>query len=154
MTIEGIHQVLKRLGGFGSHYIREFTYQSMRIDAAIIDMRSRWIRGFEIKVNRSDWLKDEKWMHYSEFVSSLSVVCPTELIKPEEVNKPFGLLWVEAAGSVRWVKKPKRFQRRDAMAWLYRYLEVIEAEFPRVVGECDRLRAELNYERTRKTEAA
>ena len=150
VTVEHIHAYLRGLGGFYGVYVPEFTYHQRRLDAAIIDVSKRWVRGFEIKVSRSDFLKDEKWQEYAEFCSSLSIVCPKGLIEPEEIPKPFGLLYVshdhphqwtqriELCG--KWVKKPKRFQRRDALAWLYQYVRVIEKELPRLSGEVERLR--------------
>lgn len=147
MTVAEIHTVLRRLGGFYGVYVPEFTFGGLRIDAAIIDVQKRWIRGFEIKVSRSDFLSDEKWHRYTEFTSSLSVVCPEGLIKPEEVPKPFGLLYICARDqwgpNLKWAKKPKRFQRRDGLAWLYQYVKVIEKELPRVEGDLQRARDAL-----------
>lgn len=149
MTVTDIHGILRGLGGFYGVYVPEFTYSGRRIDAAIIDVSTRWIRGFEIKLTRSDFLRDEKWQAYSEFCSSLSIVCPDGLIKKEEVPKPFGLLYVGTEPrltndlrnvTVKWIQKPTRFQRRDGLAWLYTYIRVIEKELPRLNTENDRLR--------------
>ncbi len=159
-SLKSIHDTLRRLGGWGSVYIPEFTYGGLRVDAAVVDVRTRWIRGFEIKMSRSDWVRDEKWMHYAEFLSSLSVVCPAGLIQPSELDGPFGLLWILddsvtnerfQTTSVKWVKKPKRFQRRDGLAWLFTYVRVIEAELPRLNTECERLRRELKRADEEKT---
>lgn len=144
MTVETIHSVLRRFGGFYGIYVQEFTYGNKRIDAVVIDTQKRWIRGFEIKVSRSDFLGDEKWETYSEFCSSLTMVCPEGVIHPDEIKKPFGLLYIRQDTiltndlrnvSVKWVKKPKRFQRRDGLAWLYTYVRVIEKELPRLERE-------------------
>ncbi len=154
ITAKEIRDVIRRLGGFYSVYVPEFTYGQLRCDVALIDVDKRWIRGFEIKVNRADFLKDEKWQRYSEFCSSLSVACPDGVIKPEEIPSPFGLLYVvpdefstryakTPQFTVKWAKKPKRFQRRDGMAWLYQYVKCIEKELPRLTGEVDRLRERL-----------
>ena len=149
MTISHIHEIIRRLGGFYGVYVPEFTYGGRRIDAAIIDVSKRWIRGFEIKLTRADFLRDEKWQGYSEFCSSLSIVCPDGIIKKEEVPKPFGLLYVGTEPrltndlrnvTVKWIQKPIRFQRRDGLAWLYTYVRVIEKELPRMNIENDRLR--------------
>lgn len=127
VTIGAIYEVLERLGGWNSVCIPEFTWGDLRVDAAVVDLRTRWIRGFEIKMSRADFQRDEKWILYSRFCSSLSIVCPHGLIKPEEVEKPFGLLWV-GEGSVQWAKKPKNLQKREAFAWLWTYMNVIERE--------------------------
>lgn len=140
MTANEIHTVLRRLGGFYGVYVPEFTYNGRRIDAAIIDVSKRWIRGFEIKVSRSDFLADEKWHEYSQFCSSLSIVCPEGLIGKDEITGPFGLLYIlPELNGMKWEKKPKRFQRRDGLAWLYQYVRVIEKELPRLNNEVERL---------------
>jgi hypothetical protein len=152
VTVAEIHAAIRRLGGFYGVYVPEFTYNQRRIDAAIIDVSKRWIRGFEIKVSRSDFLGDQKWHEYTEFCSSLSIVCPEGLIRKEEVPGPFGLLYVlkdmRLTNDLRnvglkWEKKPKRFQRRDGLAWLYQYVRVIEKELPRMNLEIERLNRQL-----------
>ena len=148
MTVNDIHTALRRLGGYHGVYVPEFTYGGRRIDAAVIDVSKRWIRGFEIKMSRSDWLRDEKWQEYSRFCSSLSVVCPEGLIQADEIDSPFGLLWImnEQGFPVKWVSKPKRFQRRDALAWLYTYVSVIEKELPRLSIDVARLNRVRNHD--------
>lgn len=152
VTVKDIHEAIQRLGGFYGVYVPEFTYNQKRIDAAIIDISKRWIRGFEIKVSRSDFLADEKWQGYAEFCSSLSIVCPEGLIEAHEVPKPFGLLYIRNESvctkdlrdvRVKWVSRPKRFQRRDGLAWLYQYVRVIEKELPRLSLEVERLRKQI-----------
>ena len=150
-TVDDIRKTLCRLGGYGGVHVPEFTFGSRRIDLAIIDTRKRWIRGFEIKVDRKDFVRDDKWAFYSEFCSALSIACPEYLIRPEEVSGPFGLVYIVAPkfkGQVdwdlRWVKKPKRFQRRDALAWTWRYMEALEAELPRIHHENEGLKARIH----------
>lgn len=138
VTAQDMQIVLRQWGGYHGVYIPEFTYGDKRIDAVIIDTAKRWIRGFEIKVSRSDFLRDEKWQSYTEFCSSLTLVCPDGLIARDEVQPPFGLLYVMPYGDVRWIRKPKRFQRRDSLAWLYQYVRVIEKELPRLAWTVDR----------------
>lgn len=96
MTAKEVKETLKRLYAYrtSSIFIPEYTWKDLRIDALIVDIRKRWIRGFEVKVNRGDFLRDDKWMLYSEFCSSLSVVCPENIVMPEEIKKPYGLLWI------------------------------------------------------------
>ena len=148
MTVNEIHSVLRSLGGFYGVYVPEFTFGGRRVDAGNIDVSKRWIRGFEIKVSRSDFLRDEKWQEYTEFCSSLSIVCPEGLIQKDEVTAPFGLLYILKSPVLtndlrnvflKWEKKPKRFQRRDGLAWMYTYLRVIEKELPRLSLENERL---------------
>lgn len=132
MTAPECLRVIKTFNRWGNLFVDEFTYGDLRADAIIIDTSKKWIRGYEIKVTRQDFLNDEKWEMYSEFCSSLSIVCPWGLIKREEINKPFGLLYVTRSGASRWERRPKNFQKREALAWTYTYFKVIETEFKRV----------------------
>lgn len=144
MKVEDIHNDLRELAEGGDNiYIPEFTYRGLRIDAVIVDIHHRWIRGFEIKTRRQDFLADYKWQLYSSFCSSLSIVCPTGLIQPEEITKPFGLLWLgkdlDSEKTIftyyHWKKRPKKFNHRNSLAWTWIYLGVLEMELPRLVGE-------------------
>ncbi len=133
MTVERIQEKIASMARWGMLYIPEFTFNDLRIDAIIIDIRHRWVRGFEIKISRQDFLADSKWQYYSSFCSSLSVVCPNGLIQPDEVKKPFGLLWADEL--CIWKKRPKKFNHRGSLAWLYTYLKVLELEMPRLAYE-------------------
>lgn len=146
ITVDVIHENLKRVGGYGGIYVPEFTFGDKRADAAIINLKKRWVRCFEIKVNRSDWVQDKKWTTYSEFCSSLAVVCPGGLIQPEEISKPFGLLWVQQGKygiELKWKKKAQNFQKRDSLAWLYTYVKVIEQEFPRIYSQNEQFKKQV-----------
>lgn len=134
MTADQIHEHLRELAGWYGIYVKEFTYNSLRVDSVIIDTYKRWIRGFEIKVSRADFLRDLKWEKYSEFTSSLTIVCPEGLIQPEEIRKPFGLLYISER-TRKFVKKPAKFQHRGSLAWLYTYTKVLEKELPRLQHE-------------------
>jgi hypothetical protein len=143
MNAKEILKVLERLASDqNSVFIPEFTFNDLRVDAVILDPRGRSIRGFEIKVSRSDYLGDGKWQLYSQFCSSLTVICPHGLIQHDEVPKPFGLAWVSDGGSVYYQRGAKQFNRRD-LAWTWRYLEVIEKELPRLVAELSRARFDI-----------
>jgi hypothetical protein len=161
MNSTEIKELMKSSYAFraGSIFIPEYTHGDLRIDALVVDTRRRWIRGFEIKTSRSDFLQDDKWMLYSDFCSSLSIICPSEIINPEEVQRPFGLMWIVptmrrenvgypdsrevATGGhhLVWKKKPtRRFQRRNSLAWLWTYTNVLEKEILRLDREAESLR--------------
>ena len=137
MTAGDIQKKLKGLARWDNIYVPEFTFGGLRLDAILIDVRHRWIRGFEIKVSKQDFKQDIKWTMYSEFCSSLSIVCPEGLIQPEEIKSPFGLVWIKEKDTYGWnqfvwKKRPKNFQKRDSLAWLWTYVKVIEIEFARM----------------------
>lgn len=137
LTAKDISRIIAN-SSYNNLFIPEFTWGDLRIDAILIDTAHRWIRGYEIKVNRQDFLKDTKWAEYSMFCSSLCVVCPAGLIQPEEVEKPFGLIWVMPkdkawdARALEYKKKPINFQKRNSLSWLYTYLRALETEFRRM----------------------
>lgn len=159
VTAAEIRSKLSSLGGFSSIMIPEFTWRDLRADAILLNTNKRWIRTFEIKVSRADFLQDDKWHLYSQFSSSLAVACPHGLIKPEEIPSPFGLIYFKRVGGyigleITWVKKAKRFQRRDSMSWLWTYLHVLELEMPRLQAELgaanftiDQLKSQLSRRR-------
>lgn len=151
MTSAEIKKVLAGWGGYHGIFIPEFTWGGLRIDAVIIDTTHRWVRGFEIKTSRSDFLKDDKWAFYTQFCSSLSIVCPEGVVRPEEIEKPFGLVWVTSEPNFggrlisfgKWVKKPKNFQSRKSLSWVWTYVNIIETEFSRMQYELNNVRGRL-----------
>ena len=146
MTASEIKNILKNQYAhqWASVFVPEYTSGDLRIDALVVDTRKRWIRGFEIKTSRSDFLQDNKWILYSQFCSSISIVCPEGLIQADEINKPFGLLWVLNTDKVTydmrtqitvWKKRPQNFQKRNSLAWFWTYTHVLETEIVRLDRE-------------------
>ena len=133
MNATDVYNSLKRFNRWGNFLVPEYTYGSLRIDAIIINTDKKWIRGYEIKVSKQDFKNDEKWELYSAFCSSLSIVCPWGLIEKSEVRKPYGLLWVGKNEEYSWQRRPKNFQKREALAWLLQYYRVVETEFKRLL---------------------
>ncbi|KKL97805.1 hypothetical protein LCGC14_1830730 [marine sediment metagenome] len=70
-------------------------------------MRKSWSPwstvGYEVKVARSDFLRDEKWVEYLPATHEFYFVCPRRLIQPEELPADVGLLWT--AGQRLHVKR-------------------------------------------------
>lgn len=134
MDTQTIHKKLRSITGYNGVYVPEFTFGDLRIDAIIIDIRRKWIKGFEIKLTRKDFKRDDKWHLYTQFCSTLSIVCPEGLIQPEEIKEPFGLLWIGSGEwhTSLWKKRPKRFQHKDSLAWMFTYLKVLELEIRRL----------------------
>lgn len=150
MTAYDINQRLRSMCSHEEIYIPEYTYGSLRIDGIAINLHSRKIRGFEIKVSKQDFKNDKKWQLYGKFCSTLSIACPVGLIQPEEVDKPFGLLWFGEQpssgyldGFAKWKKRPQVLANTNAYNWLFTYLRVIEREFPRLYYENADLRGQL-----------
>lgn len=49
--------------------------------------------GYEVKVNRQDFLRDSKWADYLPLCHEFNFVCPKGLIEPGELPENVGLLW-------------------------------------------------------------
>jgi hypothetical protein len=78
--------------------------------------------GYEVKVSRSDFLKDDKWQAYLPCCSEFYFVCPPDLIKPEEVPSEAGILWSASTGTRLFVKKKAPRRQVEIPESLYRYI--------------------------------
>ena len=96
--------------------------QLVRMDAWA--MTRSWthfiVRGYEIKVNRGDFLRDDKWMNYLPLCNEFYFIAPPDIIKSDELPKEAGLML--AGKSIRTIKKASR--RTDVVIpeSLYRYI--------------------------------
>ncbi len=61
--------------------------------------------GYEIKVSRQDFEQDEKWMRYTDLCHQFYFVCPSGLIREEDLPKGIGLMWVSKAGNLHTKRK-------------------------------------------------
>ncbi len=67
------------------------------------------ITGYEIKISRSDFLGDNKFYTYLPLVNILHIVCPSGMIKRDELPVEVGLIWYDPdTGKLRTKKKPPR----------------------------------------------
>lgn len=102
----------------------QFDSSCPRLDAWA--MKKSWLHpcaiGYEIKVSRNDFLKDEKWVQYLEFCNQFYFVCPTGLIAVEEVPEQAGLLWVAKTGTRLYTKRKAPHREVEVPASLYEYL--------------------------------
>lgn len=69
--------------------------------------------GYEIKVTRSDFLRDNKWPTYLDACHQLYFVCPSGVIQPDELPGDVGLLWVAKTGTRLFVKRKATFRDID-----------------------------------------
>jgi len=72
---------------------------------------TRPIIGYEVKISRSDFKRDRKWIGYLEFCNLFFFVTPWGLIDPKEVPEEAGLIWTtKTGGGIRYQKKaPSRW---------------------------------------------
>lgn len=96
----------------------------LKLDAWV--MRSSWANpaciGYEIKVNRSDFLQDEKWPNYLKYCNEFYFVCPSGLIYPEELPHDVGLYYVSKNGAKMFCKKKAPYRKVEIPENLYRYI--------------------------------
>lgn len=89
-------------------------------------MQKSWTRpttyGYEVKVSRNDFLRDDKWQNYLDLCSDFYFVCPWGLIQPEEIAHPAGLLWVAKTGTRLWEKKKAARREVQIPETLWRYV--------------------------------
>ena len=89
-------------------------------------MKRSWahplVIGYEIKVTRSDFLRDEKWRSYLPFCNQFSFVCPAGLIRVDEVGEDAGLIWVSLTGTRLYTKKKAPFRDVEIPDSIYKYI--------------------------------
>lgn len=83
-------------------------------DLHIIDalaIKKSWanpcITAYEVKVDRGDFVRDEKWMAYLQYCHQFAFVCPKGLIQPEELPEEVGLVYYNPeSGALVTKRKP------------------------------------------------
>lgn len=80
------------------------------------------VTGYEIKVNRSDFVQDNKWQAYLACCNELYFVCPAGLIEPSELSPQVGLLWVSSTGNTLVTKKKAHFRDIEIPESVWRYI--------------------------------
>lgn len=92
-----------------------------RVDAWA--MKKSWTRpcvwGYEIKVSRTDFVGDSKWMSYLPMCNELYFVAPKGLIRPDELSADVGLLEVNGSRLVTKKKSGYRDIQIPENVWRY-----------------------------------
>lgn len=84
--------------------------------------------GYEIKVSRQDFQKDDKWPAYLPCCNQLIFVCPAGLIRPEELSPQLGLLWVSSTGNSLVTKKKAHHRDIEIPESVWRYIVMCRAK--------------------------
>lgn len=82
------------------------------------------ITGYEIKVNRSDFTRDEKWVYYRQYCHRMYLACPTGLIAPEELPDDTGLIWYNPEKKSLYTKKKALFRDIELPVEMLYYLVI------------------------------
>lgn len=78
--------------------------------------------GYEVKVSRSDFLRDEKWTDYLPVCHQLYFACPAKLIAAEELPADVGLMWLTGSRFVTKRKAVRRTPSPDALVQIMAYV--------------------------------
>lgn len=92
-----------------------------------LGVKPSWTRpeyhGYEIKVSRGDFLRDDKYVHYLPYCTAFSFVVPRDMVKKTEIAENVGLIYYQENGLLRTVKKaPILVPEPELLRELLRYL--------------------------------
>ena len=91
----------------------------LRFDAVAI--KQSWakpcIMGYEIKVSRSDFLRDKKWQNYQKYCHEFYFVSPPGVVKIEDLDAAgcgdVGLIYYSAEHDTLFVKRRAMYRKID-----------------------------------------
>lgn len=88
--------------------------------------------GYEIKVSRSDFIRDDKWQAYLPFCNAFYFVCPSsDVIRTEEVPADAGLIVSSKNATNLYTKKKAPFRDIQIDADVFRYVLMWRAKITR-----------------------
>lgn len=89
-------------------------------------MRKSWANpafiGYEVKISRADFMQDQKWRYYLKFCNEFYFVCPTGLIKKEELPADTGLIYLSKTGNKLFTKKKAPHRNLNVPVELFMYI--------------------------------
>ena len=80
------------------------------------------IRGYEIKVSRSDFLRDAKYAQYIPYCHEFYFVTPTGLVQRQEVEENIGLIWYNPKTGALTTKKKAVYRDIEVNADMLLYI--------------------------------
>lgn len=96
----------------------------LKLDALAI--KRSWanpaIIGYEVKVSRSDFQRDEKWPAYLAYCNQFCFVCPKGLIQPEELPPEVGLIYFNPETGALSTKRKAMHRLIDEPIDMYKYI--------------------------------
>lgn len=110
----------------------------LRLDAWAL--KKSWAKrlavGYEIKVSRSDFINDTKWMEYLPYCNEFYFVSPWQMVQPAEVGEGAGLMWITATGGRLHIKRKAPYRDVTIPEDLYRYIlmyrtKIVESTYGR-----------------------
>jgi len=105
------------------------TYLTPVGDMKILDalaIRKSWTNpcftGYEVKVSRSDFLRDSKFYRYEEIVNCLYLVCPKGMIDRTELPESVGLMYYDPDKKTLTTKKKAIYRKIEYSPDLLLYI--------------------------------
>jgi hypothetical protein len=77
---------------------------------------------YEVKVDRQDFLRDEKWPGYRAYCHRLYFACPAGLIQPEELPEDVGMVWYNVEKGTLYTKKKAHHREIDISSEMLYYI--------------------------------
>lgn len=102
----------------------QFSNHLLKLDA--LAFKKSWanpcMTGYEVKVDRNDFLRDIKWPGYKAYCNKLYFACPRDLIKPEELSEDVGLIYYNPEKDTIFTKKQALFREIEIPIDMLLYL--------------------------------
>lgn len=137
------------------------SHSARRGELRIIDglaIRKSWthphIIGYEVKVSRSDFMRDTKWMDYLPMCHELYFACPSGLIQPEEVGEGVGLIWYNPETKALTTRKKAVYRNIEiswTMLWHIIMSHLADDRHPFFSDQREKLQAWLEDKRSRRS---
>lgn len=80
------------------------------------------IRGYEVKVSRSDFLRDTKYTQYIPYCHEFYFVTPTGLVQRQEIEENIGLIWYNPKTGALTTKKKAVYRDIEISANMLLYI--------------------------------
>ena len=107
-------------------------------ELGIIDvwvMNKSWVHpkvtAYEIKVNRQDFLKDEKWRGYLPFCNEMVFVTPPKIATADEMPPEVGLITTSVNGTRLYTRKKAQYREVEIPEMIWRYILMNRAQISR-----------------------
>ncbi|OEH86237.1 hypothetical protein BHU72_11925 [Desulfuribacillus stibiiarsenatis] len=77
---------------------------------------------YEVKVDRQDFLRDDKWRGYTNYGHQFSFVCPTGLIEPQELPDDVGLIYYNHEKQSLYTKRKAHYKNIEISVDMLMYV--------------------------------
>ena len=118
VTVDDMKEYFKLYNNKGVYFsMFETGLDDNRFDLIRVDPYRQYIRIFEFKSGRQDFLSDKKWQNYLEYCHTFTFVSPREAILKDDIPPGVGLMWVykqkwkrseQWAPTSEWIRRPRR----------------------------------------------